>query len=499
MILLKVDATSRVPIYQQIREQIVTMVDGGMLLPGDRLPPTRVLARALGVHRSTVLRAYGELWALGYLESRPGSYSTVRRRARPIAAGGTARDGARSAVIRWERAATAASRRAHRDAGRLAVERGAPGGAIDFARLAIDPLLLPQDDVRYCLRTALLRHGRDLLDYGDARGYLPLRETIARRMRSHGVAVAVEEVLITNGAQQGLDLTLRLLARPGDAVAIESPTYAMALALMRLHEVRLQAVPMRSDGVDLDALATTLARRRVVFFYTMPNFHNPTGITTDQSHRERLLALCEARRVPIIEDGFEEEMKYFGEAVLPIKSMDTRGVVIYLGTFSKVVFPGLRVGWIAAPSGAIESLSAVQRITNLAGNSVVQAAVARFCSSGRYEAHLRRVHKVYRRRMQAMLAGLRENMPPGVEWTEPVGGYTLWLRVRNSAVDERTLTARIAQAGVSVTPGSLSFANPPREPHFRLSISCAGEQEIAEGCRRLGRALAAALPARLMR
>ena len=248
---------------------------------------------------------------------------------------------------------------------------------------------------------------------------------------------------------------------------------------------------MRPDGVDLDLLERSLRRARPLLVHTIPNFHNPTGITTGQAHRERLLTICEARRVPIVEDGFDEEMKYFGTAVLPIKSMDARGIVLYLGTFSKVVFPGLRIGWVVAPAEAIERLAAIQRLSSLSGNTLAQAAAARFCAAGLYEAHLRRVHRVYRGRMQAALRGLREQMPEGVEWTEPSGGYTLWLRVSGRRGEEAALAERFAREGVRVAPGSLFYLRPPADPHFRLSIACAGEEEILEGCRRLGRALRA--------
>jgi len=495
MLLIDTDRSSAVPVYQQIYEQIVRLVDGGALAPGDRLPPTRTLALRLGVHRSTVLRAYAELWALGYLESRPGSYSTVRQRARPVATSAPVADDGTGPtakpLIDWEKAATPAVRRAHADILRHEQGTVAREGAIDLARLAADSRLAPHDDIRACLKSVLARQG-DVLDYGDARGYPPLREAIARRMRAHGVAVSADEVLVTNGAQQGIDLVLRLLARPGDGVALESPTYSMAIPLVRLHGLVLREIPMRDDGMDLDVLERTLRRRRPALVYTVPNFHNPTGITTSQPHRERLLALCEEHRVPIVEDGFEEEMKYFGKAVLPIKSMDTRRIVVYLGTFSKVVFPGLRVGWIAAPRACIERIHAIQRFANLSGNTLAQALAARFCVSGRYEAYLRRIHKVYRRRMQVLLEGLREHMPAGVEWTEPAGGYTLWLRVPRAAADERTLHERFLGDGVKVVPGSLFYPRPSAEPHFRLSIACVTEDEIAEGCRRLGRSLAAA-------
>jgi DNA-binding transcriptional MocR family regulator len=206
-----------------------------------------------------------------------------------------------------------------------------------------------------------------------------------------------------------------------------------------------------------------------------------------------LLHLCEEHRIPLVEDGFEEEMKYFGQAVLPVKSMDSRGIVLYIGTFSKVVFPGLRVGWIAAPREAILRLTDIQHASCIAGNTLAQAAAARFCTGGEFEAYLRRIHRVYRRRMQALLRGLRGHMPEGVTWTRPSGGYTAWLKLPEGGRSESELVERITTAGVRVGPGRRYYARPPAAPHLRLSIACVDEKRIEKGCRRLGRALADAL------
>ncbi len=486
MLILTVDKGAATPAYRQICERVITLVESGALAPGDRLPPSRVLAQTAGIHRTTVMRAYGELWALGYLESRPGSYSTVRRPSR-----GVAPEGRGSAtLIDWQAASRLGVRRATSDALLLARDHVEARGMIDFARLSADPRLSPVDEIRRCLKQVLLENGPVLLDYGDPAGYRPLRETLVRRMRVHGITVSTDEVLITCGAQHGLDLVLRLLTRPGDRVVTESPSYASALSLFRLHELRLQAIPMRPDGMDLDALEAALKQTRPALVYTIPNFQNPTGLTTSQAHRERLLAMCEACGVPIFEDGFEEELKYFGKAVLPIKSMDTHGIVIYAGTISKIVFSGLRIGWIAAPRACVDRLAAIHRASCLSGNLLAQAAVERFCSSGGYEAYLRRTRALYRKRMQTMLRSLKQFVPRGVEWTEPAGGYTLWVRVNAGRGTDEKLYERLLQTGVKVASGAAFFPTAPRgRPQFRLSIACVTDEEIVEGCRRLGRAL----------
>jgi DNA-binding transcriptional MocR family regulator len=484
VLLIELDRRSPTPAYRQIRDRIVALVDDGTLGAGDRLPPTRVLAETVGVHRSTVVRAYDEIRALGYLDSRPGSYTTIRRRARPPATSiGAVPE--HEPIIDWAGAARLSTGGRHL---RSIADPSSTGGdeLIDLERLAADPALAPAESLRSCLRHVMTSFGSEVLDYADPAGWPPLRTAIAARLRSHGIAVADDELLVTNGAQGAIDLVLRLLVRPGDAVAVEAPTYGMLHPLLSLHGVRPVEIPMTDDGIDLDRLEHALVRDSPPLVYTMPNFHNPTGITTDQMHRERLLELCERHRTPILEDGFEEEMKYFGRAVLPVKSIDRHGIVLYVGTFSKVVFPGFRVGWIAASREAIVRLTAIQHASNLAATTVAQAAAERFCRRGEFELYLRRIHRVYRRRMQAMLDGLEHHMPSGVRWTRPVGGYTLWLTLAEPVEAEDHLVRELLEAGVRVAPGRAFFDEPPHLAHLRLCIACVDEKRIEEGCRRLG-------------
>ncbi len=486
MLILTVDRKSPVPPYRQIRDRVIALVESGDLAPGDRLPATRRLARSAGVHRSTVLRAYGELWSLGYLRSRPGSYSTISRPRRT----GAAPHAAGASLIDWEGTARRTGVRTQEQTPWVPPGIARGRDVVDFATFSADPRLAPVDDLRRCLKAVLLERGRELLDYGDPSGHPALKEALLRRMRVHGVEVAADELMITSGAQHALDLVLRLLAKRGDVAVVESPTYAAAVRLFRLHGLELRGVPMLPTGMDLDTLARVLRRRRPALVYTMPTFHNPTGISTSGEHRQRLLRLCESSRVPLVEDGFEEDLKYSGKIALPVKAIDRHGVAIYLGTFSKVVFPGLRIGWIAAPRDCIRRLVAIRRASSLSGVALVQAATARLCNLGLYDACLRRIHASYRGRMQRMLDGLASWMPAGAEWTRPEGGSTLLLTPRGAAADEEALRERLLHAGVRVEPGRPFFPHAPDRPHFRLSISRVDEEEIEEGCRRMGRALA---------
>ncbi len=488
MLLLTIDDRSAEPIYRQIVVQLRDKIAGRILLPGEKLPSTRRLADQLAIHRSTVATAYQELWALGFIDLRPGSCPRVRDRMQMA----TAADRGEKGLVDWQQVASPGANaiwQAHRRLDPPAGRESAPD-LINFSSMNMDSRLFPQESFRVCLDRAVRAHGDALLGYGPRAGFAPLREYLARRLQSHGISVSADEILITNGSQQGIDLVLRLIAAPGRAVAVESPTYDYVLPLLRFYGLRPVEIPLRRDGMDLDALAAAIEKERPVLIYTMPTFQNPTGITTGQAHRERMLSLCEAHRIPILEDGFEEEMKYSGRVVLPIKSMDKRHLVIYCGTFSKILFPGARIGWLAAEQECIERLLAIHRFSELAPSMILQAAIHEFCRSGHYDRHIGRMHRAYRKRMQVAVRALHKHiLPEWAEWLEPSGGFLLWLRLKPSpraAPDWETL---LAAHGVEAKTGAGFFCGEPPDTYLRLSISTLNEEEIAEGIRRLAAAL----------
>jgi DNA-binding transcriptional MocR family regulator len=485
--MLTIDREAARPLYRQVLDGVRLLIDSGTLRPDEHLPSSRRLAAQLGVDRATVTLAYAELQAQGYVRSRPGSYTVVQERGAPgegpAAAGRDidwrrlARPEAEGAARLFQRRPSEAKSRA--DAGKT---------AISLAQLDPDPRLFPLGAIHRTFSRILGGEDAAPFEYGSYQGYAPLRDHLARRMRLHGVAASADEILVTNGAQQALDLLIRVFARPGRAVVIEAPTYALVIPLLRLNGVEALAVPLRPDGLDLDRLEKVLRKDRVAFVYTMPNFQNPTGITTGHDHRRRLLDLCRARRVPLVEDGFEEDMKYYGRVDLPIKSMDDGGLVIYVGTFSKALFPGLRVGWIAADRECVRRLTAVKRYADLTSNHLAQVFMHRFCEDGHYDRHLRRLHRAYRKRLDLTLRTMKEAFPPTVTWTEPPGGYTLWVRMPER-MSRAELEAFLEPYGVIVSAGENYFAGGAPSEHFRLCIARTDEAEIREGVARLGRAL----------
>ncbi len=486
MLIPILDHTISKPITLQLQEQIRAHLESRALRVGERLPSTRRLAQLLGVHRSTVALAYQELWAQGWIDQRPGSAPSVRARlaqapeasTKPCVSfdwGGLASSPAKDAL------------EAHRDW----MKNVSKAGFINFSSLHMDPRLFPVDEFRACLAKAMKKGGTTLLTYGDRQGFKPLREFLARRMALHGVDTSAEDILITNGSQQALDLLLRMVAQPGSSIAIETPTYSLFLSLLRLKGLKAIEIPYGVDGMDLSALKTALERDRPSMIYTMPNFQNPTGHSTSQASREGLLELSARYDVPILEDGFQEEMKYFGRVIPPIKAMDRQGLVAYCGSFSKVLFAGVRVGWVVAPKACIEQLVALRHFSEIMPTMILHAALYEFCERGLYDLHISRMHRVYRKRMQTALRALRQYLDPvWAEWEEPNGGYLIWLNLKAPDKGKPDWERAFEEAGVQASPGNYYSPSGDRPSWIRLSISLLDEDEIEEGVRRLASALA---------
>jgi DNA-binding transcriptional MocR family regulator len=300
--------------------------------------------------------------------------------------------------------------------------------------------------------------------------------------------VEPDDVLIVNGAQQGLDLFCRALLDPGDAVVVESPTYANLMPVLKLHRADVVPIPMTPDGMDLDRLETTLATRRVKFLYTMPHFQNPTGITTSLAHRKRLLEIASRHNLPVLEDGYEEDLRWDGGEMLPLRALDPSGRVCYLGTFSKGLVPGFRIGWLVAHRELLVHLTHLKRTTDYHTSLVLQAALDEFCRKGEYDAHLRRLRRTYRSRMAAAASAIAEHLPPTVHARVPQGGYCLWIELpKGVSMDE--LYARLGRDGVHVSHGRHFFATEPEHGCFRMSISRTQETEIEAGIAIVGRHL----------
>jgi DNA-binding transcriptional MocR family regulator len=455
------------PLSRQIADRIRAEIAAGRLDAGERLPPIRSLARRLGVNRDTVALAYDALAAEGALEATVGRGTFVRAGLAAPAA-----------------PARALSLSSHVE-GLLDFERarpryGAGTDCVPLHSLVPEPSLYPVAAFRRSVNRVLERRGGELLLYGDRQGDPQLREVLARRFAVHGMRVSPDEITLCQGATQGIALALRLFALPGDAVAVEEPTYGNVLGTLRSLGLAALPVPMTDEGLDLDALEGALARPEVKLLYTIPTFHNPLGTSTGLAHRRRLLAIAARAGKPVVEDAYEMDLRFRGRPVPPLAALDGAGLVVHLYSFSKSLFPGARVGAVTARGRAVEGLHALRGATDLGGSPLVQAALADFVAEGAYDRHLARLRRTLRARTGALLEALAAEMPEGVRFTRPEGGYQVWVELPEG-IDTRDLLADAMRAGMLFAPGSGFLHDGRRCRGLRLTVAQAGEARLRRG------------------
>lgn len=457
------------PAHRSISDHFGSLIRAGTIAPGERLPTARQIAASMGVNKDTVCRGLAELQRQGLVTSRPGRgtiVTPIARAADPMAVADRIRSLYRSLPPD--------------------PEWGPEPASYDFSALWPATSLFPLNAFAR-IHEKLLRGRPDLLQYGSAQGYAPLREYLENRTRKMGITTG--EAVVVQGSQQGLDLIFRTFLNPGDAVAVESPTYSGVLPELALHEARVVPIPMEADGVDLTSLQAALQRERIKILYFMPNFQNPTGTTMSEQKREALAHLAASTGLLLVEDDFEHDLRFAGRELRPVAGRVEQANVIYLSTFSKTLLPGLRMGWIIAEQALAEPMVAAKKCTDISTSTLTQAALNEFCRSGQYDRHLLRLRREYRRRMESACRALRAHMPAGTEWTEPEGGFVLWATLPDG-YDAGSLMTDAVDHGVHLWPGPRFYPEGRGgERSFRLSLSLAREEEISAGIAILGKLL----------
>jgi 2-aminoadipate transaminase len=331
--------------------------------------------------------------------------------------------------------------------------------------------------------------GAETLLYGEVRGYRPLRELIAERMAGRGAVVDPADVLITNGAQQGIDLAARIFIDPGDIVLTEEPTFMDALRVFRSHEAEPVGVPVDEDGINVDVLVTLLDRlpRRPKFLYTIPTYQNPMGVSMSSARRRALVDLARERGLVIVEDDPYGELSYDGDPPPTLKSLDPE--VIFLGTFSKVLAPGLRVGWVASSPRLREAFFNVKEGTDIHNERIMTRTVYH-SALGFLDEHIAATREIYRTRRDAMLAGLEREMPDGVHWTAPQGGFFLWVTLPGGYETDAMLPDA-TDRGVIYLPSSWFYPDRSWTRSMRLNFSAQPEDRIAAAMRSLAETIQA--------
>ena len=355
---------------------------------------------------------------------------------------------------------------------------------ISFAGGLPAPELFPVAEVSAAAVSVLSEGGAGALQYGPSEGYAPLRECFAEESRKRGIDCTADDILITTGSQQPLDLAGKIFLNPGDCVLTESPTYMAALQAFQVCEARFAAAPTDEDGLIPEALPELIERERPKFLYTIPSFQNPSGLTLTAERRRKLYKIAAHYGLIVFEDDPYGALRYAGEPIAPIKSLDTEGLVIYQSTVSKTIAPGLRIGWVVASEEIRRKLTIVKQAADLHTSSLDQRIAHRYLTSFDSEAHVERIRRAYGERFAIMDAALRETMPPGFTWTHPEGGMFLWVTCPEG-IDTCELMMESLKRKVLFVPGRDFFPDASGQRFMRLNFSNATPEQIREGIGRL--------------
>ena len=479
---------SNSPIFARIAELLSAEIRRGRLRPGDRLPGTRPLAEQLGVGRNTVVAAYAELAAEGWIVTQAAGGSFVssevpERRARRF--GKRELDTAIAAQPGFDFEHRTLDRTYQSRPGHLELFGGVP-----------DLRLFPTSLLARAYRRALRGVGRANLDYTAPFGHVRLRSALAGLVSAtRALSATAEQILVTHGSQMAIDLVARTLVRPGDRVAVEEIGYQPAWAAFRQAGAELVHLPLDKQGLQVEALENTLATGPLRALYLTPHHQYPTTATLSVGRRLRLLELAAKHRFAIIEDDYDHEFHYDGRPLASLAGADRAGVVIYIGTLAKVLAPGLRLGFVAAPRNLIETMGAVRFLVDRHGDTVTEQAVAELIEDGEVLRHARRMRRVYHARRDALVDSLGRHLGGVLSFDVPAGGLTLWAEA-DPEIDTRRWLARAPEQrvaftlGTSYTPNSLSARKLQKYARcLRLGFSQYDEKELDTAVKRMLRAL----------
>jgi len=483
---IRLSAASKLPLYRQLFDAIVSRIHDGTFPPGFRLPPTRALAGELKTHRNTVVRAYEDLHAAGFVESTVGRGTFVADAAPPRAA--KAGSPPERAPMPWSSLATQAITN---DAFARAERFAHPVAAADAVHLnRMQPMhdLLPHELLRRCVDRALHQHGAATLGYAPTGGLPQLKALIASDLERQGVPATSEDILITSGSQQALDLLARALITRGDTFLVDEATYHGAVRLLAAAGARLVPVPCDEDGPDLAALERL--GRGAKGFYVMPNCQNPTGRRISLERREALVDWSHRSGVPLIEDDYASDLHLdLKPPIAALRTLD--GEVLYLGTYSKKLIPALRIGYLLAPRALRGRLELLKHAMDLGTSALLQYALAEFLERGYLEAHLKKSIPRYRARRDALDAALKKALPSRVKWSVPETGLAMWIPLPDGP-DPETVWLEGQKHGVLVGPGTLNGVTEAGQKGIRVTFCAEPPGRLVEGAKRLGRAFAAA-------
>jgi DNA-binding transcriptional MocR family regulator len=463
---VKLDPESGIPLYRQLADAVSRLIDQGSLAVGDRLPPTRELAVQLGLNRTTISAAYARLENAGLIRGHVGRGSFVARGSQPVQMAG----------LDWNAILPRVE---------LAAAASAPA-EISFANSRPADDAFPMEQFRRRAKEVIdSPDAREILQLGSPLGYAPLRRYLLEQARHEGLATNSDDLIVTNGCQQALDLLARVLASRGETVILEDPVYHGLLRVFERSGASIVSVPVTEHGADPEALESAISRHRPRAVVLTPSFQNPTGASIPTAKRRRIVELVKQFGTILIENDIYGELRYHGEPAPALKRLDESGHTILLRSYSKVSFPGLRVGWVIAPRPVIAHLAELKQTSDLHSDQLSQAVLLRFAESGELARHLVRTRQDGQLRLIAARNACAAYLPPGSKYTTPEGGMNLWVELPGR-LDARDLLAKVQEQGVAFLPGHYFSVERSHSRCLRLSFGGLSPDEIRRGIRILG-------------
>ena len=467
---------SKEPIYLQIQEYIKTNIKSHSLMARGKLPSTRELSVLLGVSRSSVIIAYENLIAENYIYTLKGKGTFIS----PINL-----KEANGWEYPWSERINSYGRLA-RDLDIVKSEIPWKKNLISFKSISPPGELFDTEEVKRAFLNRFSLEGDKLLGYGYAKGYKPLMDYISSYMQDKGMDMKGKDIIITNGFTEALEIVLSTFTKPGDKILCENPTHNTAIKIMKVLGLIPVGVTMGMEGIDIEELERKLCQESLSFGFLIPSYHNPTGIVISAEKRRKVYELFRKHNVPIIEDGFNEELLHNSSQISPIAALDKdANGVVYMGSFSKVLFPGLRIGWVIADKAVIDILESAKRCKNIHTSFLDQGILYEYMISGAFEKQLKKIRSSYRNKYKIAINAIEKYIKPSYNWGE--AGFYVYIGLKS--VDSRELLKRCYERGVIFMPGDIFSLDDSCSNTLRLGLSRLSLKEIEEGIKIIGECL----------
>lgn len=487
MISVALDRNSEEPIYRQLIRHVRAQIESGSLSSGSRLPASRDLAQQLNISRISVVNAYAELRAEGYLSAHAGRGTFVAgdrpSNGASVGGGGTTAD-AVPPQPRISSDAAPTGDRSLRELMRLARKPG----VINFSQGSPPLEFFPVGALRHAIDVILERDGAQSLGYEQAEGYGPLRSAVRDYVSALGIRCSADQVLITGGTQQALDLVVQSLLSEGETLVTENPTYVGMIDIARARRVHIHGIPIDEDGIRIDMLENYVLERQPKLIFVMPTFQNPTGRVMSMHRRRQLLNLAGEFNIPVLEDGVYHELRFEGESLPPLKALDDHGMVIHASGFTKNLLPGMRIGYVISDHTHYERLVRVKQAADISTPGLNQRVIHFLIEHGLLSQQLERNNRELRRRRDTAMQACERYLPNGSRWAAPQGGLYLWIELPKSGPTAAELYITAIQHGVAYAMGSVFYPAGGGSYRMRLNYAAQRPADIEEGLRRLGAA-----------